>query len=255
MYKSEVVNFGCVQFRFMLDTVTPVVLVIVELSVVEQRYQAVLEVLNNGATVTDVARRYGVARQTVHEWLRRYASQDLAGLVDGSARPLSCPHQMPAEVEARIIALRREHEGWGPRSIGHQLSKERVRNSSVKQWTDKLTGMRNTLLSLDPVRDAELWTAVNAKLASLRQADGTNGTPREQLQVDAFIGTVATGDAVARVPQVGVLIDYQTNPGLHRPTPVLRRQRVPDRARRERRSPRMNVWCQTPNVRLQNDHR
>ena len=66
---------------------------IVELSVVEQRYQAVLEVLNNGATVTDVARRYGVARQTVHEWLRRYASQGLAGLVDGSARPLSCPHQ------------------------------------------------------------------------------------------------------------------------------------------------------------------
>ena len=74
---------------------------IVELNVVEQRYQAVLEVLNNGATVTDVARRNGVARQTVHEWLRRYASQGLSGLVDGSARPLSCPHQMPAEVEAR----------------------------------------------------------------------------------------------------------------------------------------------------------
>ena len=43
---------------------------LVELGLVEQRYQAVLEVLNDGATVTDVARRYGVARQTVHEWLR-----------------------------------------------------------------------------------------------------------------------------------------------------------------------------------------
>jgi transposase-like protein len=62
--------------------------VIVELSVVEQRYQAVLEVLHDGATVTDVARRHGVARQTVHEWLRRYGSAGLAGLVDGSARPL-----------------------------------------------------------------------------------------------------------------------------------------------------------------------
>ena len=40
-----------------------------ELSVVEQRYQAVLEVFS-GATVTDVAGRYGVARQTVHGWLR-----------------------------------------------------------------------------------------------------------------------------------------------------------------------------------------
>ena len=76
--------------------------------------------------------------------------------------------------------------------------------------------MHNTLLSLDPVRDAEPWTAVNAKLASLRQADGTNQTPWAQLQVDAFIATVTSGDAVSRVPQVGVLIDYQTiRDGLH----------------------------------------
>ena len=99
---------------------------LVELGVVEQRYQAVLEVLNDGATVTDVARRCGVARQTVHEWLRRYASQGLAGLADGSARPLSCPHQMPPEVEARIVELRREHPAWGPRTIGHQLGREEV---------------------------------------------------------------------------------------------------------------------------------
>jgi Homeodomain-like domain-containing protein len=43
--------------------------VLVELGVVEQRYRAVLEVLEDGAPVTEVARRYGVARQTVHEWL------------------------------------------------------------------------------------------------------------------------------------------------------------------------------------------
>ena len=100
--------------------------VIVELSVVEQRYQAVLEVLHDGATVTDVARRHGVARQTVHAWLRRYGSAGLAGLVDGSARPLSCPHQMPAEVEAKVVELRRAHPGWGPRSIRHQLMRDEV---------------------------------------------------------------------------------------------------------------------------------
>ena len=44
---------------------------LVELGVVEQRYRAVLEVLDEGASVTDVARRHGVARQTVHGWLRR----------------------------------------------------------------------------------------------------------------------------------------------------------------------------------------
>ena len=54
---------------------------LVELGVVEQRYKAVLEVLNDGATVTDVARRYGVARQTVHAGCA-VRDAGLAGLAD-----------------------------------------------------------------------------------------------------------------------------------------------------------------------------
>jgi transposase InsO family protein len=100
--------------------------VLMELGLMEQRLDAVKEILEHGATVTDVARRYGVARQTVHEWLRRYAEQGLPGLVDSSSRPLTCPHQMPPVVEARIVAMRREHPSWGPRTIGHHLAKEGV---------------------------------------------------------------------------------------------------------------------------------
>ena len=86
---------------------------LVELGLVEQRLAAVLEVLD-GATVTDAARRNKVARQAVHEWLRRYARDGLRGLADRSAKPLSCPHQMSPAIEARILELRREHPGWGP---------------------------------------------------------------------------------------------------------------------------------------------
>ena len=46
-----------------------------ELRLVEQRYPAVREVLNDGASVTDVARRNDVSRQTVHEWLVKYANR------------------------------------------------------------------------------------------------------------------------------------------------------------------------------------
>src|SRR3712207_1012501 len=92
-------------------------LMLVELGLVEQRYEAVLEVIRDGATVTDVARRRGVARQTVHGWLRAYAAEGLRGLADRSSRPLSCPHQMDAVVEARIVELRRAHPGWGPRTL------------------------------------------------------------------------------------------------------------------------------------------
>ena len=90
---------------------------LVELGVVEQRHAAVLEVLRDGAEVKEVALRFGVTRQTVHRWLRRYAARGLAGLADGSARPDSCPHQMPPQVEALVVDLRRENPGWGPRTL------------------------------------------------------------------------------------------------------------------------------------------
>jgi len=100
--------------------------VLVELSAVEQRYRAVLEVLE-GASVTDVAKRYGVARQTVHAWLRRYAGEGgLGGLADRSSRPSSCPHQMPALVEATVVAMRRAHPAWGPSRILWQLERDGV---------------------------------------------------------------------------------------------------------------------------------
>jgi len=99
---------------------------LVVLGVVEQRHAAVLEVLRDGVAVTEVACRYGVTRQTVHRWLRRYAADGLPGLVDQSSKPLSCPHQMDPLVEARIVELRRANEAWGPLSIGYQLGREGV---------------------------------------------------------------------------------------------------------------------------------
>jgi transposase-like protein len=105
-----------------------------ELSVVEQRYEAVREVLD-GANVTDVATRYGVDRRTVHPWLLRYANEGLGALADRSCRPDRCPHQTPPEIEARIVALRRAHPGWGPRTILSKLRREMEDPPSVRRST------------------------------------------------------------------------------------------------------------------------
>jgi len=96
--------------------------VLVELSVVEQRYRAVLAVLA-GESVTEVAAQVGVSRQTVHTWLARYRDEGLGGLVDRSHRPEFCPHQSPVEVEAAVCELRREHPRWGPRRLAHELGR------------------------------------------------------------------------------------------------------------------------------------
>jgi transposase InsO family protein len=97
--------------------------VLVELKVVEQRYRAVIDVLD-GMSVTDVALRNGVTRQTVHTWLRRYADGGMGALADKSSKPQTCPHQTGPVIEARILELRRQHPAWGPRSIGTRLERE-----------------------------------------------------------------------------------------------------------------------------------
>jgi transposase InsO family protein len=97
--------------------------VLVELKLVEQRYRAVIDVLD-GMSVTDVAARNGVTRQTVHAWLRRYSEDGMAGLADKSSKPQSCPHQMAPVIEARVVQLRRMHPAQGPRSIRTRLAKE-----------------------------------------------------------------------------------------------------------------------------------
>jgi transposase-like protein len=49
-------------------------LALVALSVLEQRYRAVMAVLD-GARVTEVAAEFGVSRQSVHSWVTRYRAR------------------------------------------------------------------------------------------------------------------------------------------------------------------------------------
>jgi transposase len=96
--------------------------VLVEISVTEQRYQAVLHV-RAGSTVTDVAARFGASRQAVHRWLAWYEQDGLAGLADRSSRPQSSPTQTTPEVEALVCEMRRKHPRWGARRVLFELGR------------------------------------------------------------------------------------------------------------------------------------
>lgn len=87
-------------FRLILDTPW-----MRELSVVEQRYLAVLAVISDGLSISQVASKVGVSRQTLHACLARYEAQGLEGLADRSHRPRRCPHQMSAQVEAAGVGV------------------------------------------------------------------------------------------------------------------------------------------------------
>ena len=60
-----------------------------------------------GRPQAHVAKEMGVSRKTVIYWLRRYDTEGEAGLHDRSSRPHSSPRRTPAEVERRVIEVRR----------------------------------------------------------------------------------------------------------------------------------------------------
>ena len=93
-----------------------------------------------------------------------------------------------------------------------ELERQRQK-SNVRRWTDKETGMRHTHLELDPVRDAQLWAAIDQHRRQARSKAG-NGLTWEQLQVEAVLAAVTSGgDAVV---QLHVLVDLATiRNGLH----------------------------------------
>lgn len=74
-----------------------------------------------GANRRELCRRFGISPQTAYKWLARYANEGKAGLLDRSRRPQSSPVQTPAEVQATVIDLRREHPAWGGRKISRRL--------------------------------------------------------------------------------------------------------------------------------------
>src|SRR5713226_6416314 len=95
-----------------------------EMSVSEQRYKAVLAVIADGRTVTEVAGGWGVHRRTMHRWLARYEGDGLEGLNNRSHRPAHCPHQTSPAIEAMVLEMRRAHSYWGARRIAFELARK-----------------------------------------------------------------------------------------------------------------------------------
>jgi len=150
--------------------------VLLELTVAEQRFNAVMEVIRDGLTVIEVADRYGVSRQAVHGWLRRYRTGGLEALADRSHRPRRCPHQMPATVEAHLCELRRHHPGWGQRRLAHEL---------VRVGVDPPPGLTSIYRAL--VRNG----LIQPKARRRRKADyrrWERGRPMELWQLDVMGG-------------------------------------------------------------------
>lgn len=112
---------------------------------VEIRLRAVTEV-NDGAPVGEVAERYGVSRQTVTAWRKRYEAGGLDALADQSRRPHVSPGRIAPDVEALICETRRHHRRWGARRIAYEMKLE-IGDQAPSRSTTHRVLVRNGLVN------------------------------------------------------------------------------------------------------------
>jgi transposase len=139
--------------------------------VTEQRYKAVLAVIADGRTVTQVARDWDVARQTVHVWLERYEADGLEGLSNDSHRPAHCPHQMPATVEAQLLEMRRGKPYWGARRLALELARKGVQPAHSKSAVYRSLVRAGVIDPLQSIRGRDTANKVAAWARVLRVVD------------------------------------------------------------------------------------
>src|SRR5438128_6111863 len=91
-----------------------------ERTIVDMREEMALGAMAGGATVTEVAARFGVSRPTVRMWRDRYREEGRSGLEDRSHATWSCPHRTEAAVED-LIVQERKRWGWGSKKLLQRL--------------------------------------------------------------------------------------------------------------------------------------
>ncbi len=174
-----------------------------------ERMPALGEALADGTVTANHVDAVAAAARTLDDDGKQRLAEHERELVAAAAS--LTPEQFDRECKdlARNLA--------GDDGLSRQERLRRERN--VRRWVDKHTGMCKTLLSLDPLADAQAWTAINAALAAARGANRQNDERTwDQLQADIVVDLLTGGraDGERAVPEVSVLIDYDTLlDGLH----------------------------------------
>jgi transposase InsO family protein len=156
------------------------------MSVTEQRYKAILAVIGDGRTVSEVAADWGVSRRTMHRWLVRYESDGLEGLNNRSHRPAQSPHQMPPAVEAMALEMRRSHPYWGARRIAFELVRKRVERAPSESAVYRCLVRAAVIDPVSRQRRRETWKRWE------------RGAPMELWQLDVVHGFVLADGTSAK---------------------------------------------------------
>jgi len=77
--------------------------------------------LKDGESMASLCREFGISRKTGFKIFERYEECGLEGLTDRIRRPFRYANHLPEQVEAAIVAARREKPHWGARKTRERL--------------------------------------------------------------------------------------------------------------------------------------
>jgi transposase InsO family protein len=102
-----------------------------EQNLMSLKREFVSELLKKDIPVSVLCQRYQISRKTAYKWLKRYQEAGLAGLNEGSRRPLHSPKQTKAVLVEEIIRVRERHPTWGGRKIKAFLERKGIQQIPV----------------------------------------------------------------------------------------------------------------------------
>lgn len=151
---------------------------------------ALLEMVEQGASVTASCARFGVSRRTYYRWRSRYRAGGGAALVDRSSRPHRSPHRLSSEHEQAIARVRQER-GWGPDRIALRLglAHATVHRAIQRLGLQRQRPAREAVQRYEHAQPGALLHIDTKKLASFRRGLGRRvDHARERRPSKALLG-------------------------------------------------------------------
>lgn len=145
-------------------------------SVMDQREEFVLRVLNEEIPFSRLCKEYGIARKTGYKWKRRFLEEGKQGLFEKSRKPKTSPTLLCEDTVIKIIQIRHHHPSWGAKKIAKIIANktnadEAPSVSSVYRILDKanllkrkrrhqsgLLNKENLHRLIEPVEPNDVWT-------------------------------------------------------------------------------------------------
>src|SRR4029078_8943798 len=88
-----------------------------------ERARFVRELASGEWTMSELCEHHGISRPTGYKWAARHDADGDDGLEEHSRAPRSCPHRTAAEIEEKVVLLKKTH-GWGARKLHPLLRQE-----------------------------------------------------------------------------------------------------------------------------------